>query len=294
MSRKLSGVLFRIGLSLLLLTGLNSCREAVMHNLSESDANRLLTNLDSIQIDSRKVKQPDGKWLVEVPKAKALQAIRFLDQSRLFKDIKPQQAGKASMIVSREEQRAESIRMLSREIEATLTSIDGVLEAHVHLQLPARDPFFGEKVLGGREGSAAVLLVSGKGFSLSKEDVQALIAGAAGIKPEQIAVVLTRSFVQDNKNKVAVGLTTLGKQESPNVGTEEGSVTNRKEWWRRIASLLPKSETVPLQLLLSLFILGVGFLSWSISWRRGRMKKLRGLAGRFSSESVGGEGPYAA
>ena len=288
-ARKVIAATLFCGLSIVLI----GCREAVMHNLSETDANRLLTTLHSIEIDSKKVRQPDGKWLVEVPKTQALQAIRHLEQSRLFRDIRPQQPGKSSMITSREEQRAESVRVLSREIETTLTSIDGVLEARVHLQLPARDPFFGEKILGGGEGSASVLLAAGKDFSLTRDEIQALVSGAAGIKAERIAVVLTHPLVGERKNAEPAGLAPLGKLRIlPGDSKRKGAVRESARYGA-LGELFRKAKTVPVQLILSVMILGAGFVSWWGSWRRGRLRCIRSLAGTGHIESKPGEHSHA-
>lgn len=169
----------------LILTG---CKEKIVHNLSENDANRYLARLDEISAGASKVKQPDGKWSISVDKTKAILAIKHLGDSRMLKSSDAPASEQSSLISSREDQRFKFERALSREIENTLASIEGVLEARVHLNLPGVDPILGHR-LPASKGTGSVLLVIKKDFQLTTEMIADLVSGASGIETGQIAVL---------------------------------------------------------------------------------------------------------
>lgn len=175
------------------------CKEQIIHGLSEPEANKLLTRLHEVNINSEKVRQADGKWTISVASADALPAIRYLDQSRLFRDKSSQPKERSGLVSSREDQRFTFERALSREIEQTLYSMEGVLDARVHLNLPVRDPLFGRRIKDGAPGSGSVLLVAGESFSFSKEDVGEMVGSAAGVNSSRISVLINISENSDFK-----------------------------------------------------------------------------------------------
>jgi type III secretion protein J len=173
------------------MVSLMGCREQIVHNLGEADANRLLTSLSRVSIEAEKVKQADGKWAVAVERSASLRAIDHLDTAHLLRETGENASPKASMISSREDQRFRYERALSGELEATLRNIPGVLEARVHLNLPVVDPLFGQPV-DDKKGSASVLLVN-RSEKLGKEQIAALVSGAAGIPTTLVSVLVSTS-----------------------------------------------------------------------------------------------------
>jgi type III secretion protein J len=179
----------RIALAALL--ALTACRERIVHDLSENEVNRLMTTLSEIPLKSEKIKQADGRWALAVAKRDVMTAIKYLSRARLLQRTTPNRKERGRMIPSREDQRFEFERALSREIEYTLTSVEGVLEARVHLNLPVRDPLFGRPLDEQAGGTASVLLVATPDFALSKEEISLLVSGASGVAPNAIAVLLS-------------------------------------------------------------------------------------------------------
>lgn len=178
-------------LLLFVLLAISACKEQIIHNLSEREANRLLTHLHEADIAPEKVKQPDGQWAIAVSKGKALSAIKFLNDSRLFRETYPSAAKSSSVLSSRENQRFGYERALSSEIEATLSSMQGVLEARVHLNLPVVDPLFGKIVSEKSNISGSVLIITGSNLNLNEEAIAKLVSGAAGIPAKNITVVIS-------------------------------------------------------------------------------------------------------
>lgn len=161
-----------------------------MHNLSESDANRLLTRLHDVSIEAQKEKQPDGNWSISTDSADALRALKYLDDVRFFRRDSIAEESGDSVLASPEERRARTSRLLSREIEASVRSIDGVLEAHVHLNIPSPDPLFGSTA-GEKKGSASVVVTVAPGAQVLAADLQTLVSGATGIASKDIGVLIS-------------------------------------------------------------------------------------------------------
>ena len=180
------------------LVALCGCKEQILHNLAEDEANNFLTKLHAGAIDAEKVRQADGRWALAVEKDAALPALKLLSDSRLLRAAGREPQSKPSMVSSREEQRFQYERSLSSSIEQTLFAIDGVLDARVHLNLPPLDPLFGQP-LSKEAGSASVLLVTSPGVILPEEKVQALVAGASGIAAAKISVLLTPALSEQPK-----------------------------------------------------------------------------------------------
>lgn len=178
-------------LCLVLLT-IVGCREQLIQNVSEQQANRLMTRLNDKEIRSRKRRQAENLWAVEVDQGDLPAAMREMQKLRLIREASPGSSEGASVVSSRDQQRFAFERSLSAEIEQTLSSFDGVLEARTHLNLPQVDPLFG-KVVPGARGSGGVFLIVEGTLKFSREDIAHLVAGAAGIKAEDISVLIEES-----------------------------------------------------------------------------------------------------
>ena len=166
------------------------CKEEIVHNLREAEVNKLITRLYEVQIESEKVKQADGNWALAVNESDAMRAISFLNDTRLVRPKGQSRTQSSSVVSSREDQRFQYERALSTEIERTLSTLDGVLEARVHLNLPPTDPIFGQPVRG-IAGSASVLLVTEEQMSLERNAIAALVSGASGVDVQSISVLLS-------------------------------------------------------------------------------------------------------
>ena len=199
--------------SALLLVG---CREQVVHNLSESEANRVISGLHSVTIASEKHSQSDGLWTVEVDRQDLLPSLQFLETSKVLRSRDEKKREKTSLLSSREEQRFQHERALSNEIEQTIAAIDGVRTARVHLNLPPIDPIFGQP-LARVPGSASVLLSVMSAASISSSEIGSIVSGASGIAIERIAVVIieeSNSEANTETSSYARGLMAKNAQES--------------------------------------------------------------------------------
>ncbi len=178
----------RIGISFVALLALSACQEQIVHDLSEREANKVISHLSLAKLGAQKVIQPDGRWAISVAHDAIVPALTYLDTQRVLasRDVKGP-TGKGSMIPSREEQWFRYERSVAMSIEESLAAIPGVLEARVHVNLPEEDPLFG--VPGRPGGSGSVLLVVEERFVTKDEEIAALVGGAAGIPRDVIRVL---------------------------------------------------------------------------------------------------------
>lgn len=125
--------------SALMLTG---CGESVeLHrNISEQEANEVIAELADKQIRAQKIPGKDGV-AVRVNASDISRAVRTLDAAglpRLARSTLGDVFRKEGVISTPLEERARYIYALSQELESTLSNIDGVIVARVHVVLPER------------------------------------------------------------------------------------------------------------------------------------------------------------
>lgn len=176
-------------LCVFLMTG---CKEQIIHNLEEVDANKMVTALHNAGIEVEKKIQPDGRWSIAVDEKSSMKALRLLEDKRVLRAPSKSSVLKGSVIASREAQKFEYERGLSQEIENTLLSLDGVLEARVHLNLPTPDPLLG-KIAGNTSGTGSVLVVTNGELDLGTEHIAKLVSGASGISADKISVLASKA-----------------------------------------------------------------------------------------------------
>ena len=131
----------RLGAALLCLLVLAGCKEALVSDLSESAANEIVAALLDIGIPASKQYEAEGVTVM-VDASRFAEAIRHLGalglprtQYETFGDVFQGEG----MVPTQTEERARYIYALSQELSSTIASIDGVLEARVHIVLPESD-----------------------------------------------------------------------------------------------------------------------------------------------------------
>lgn len=122
---------------------LGACKQDLHSKLTEGDANEMLGVLLAAGLDAGK-KSPDGKtWTISIEGDQLGEALSVLRSNGL-----PAQAHaslgevfkKDGLISTPTEERVRFIHGVSQELAATLTAIDGVITARVHVVLPNNDP----------------------------------------------------------------------------------------------------------------------------------------------------------
>ena len=172
------------------------CSMPIQHGLDETAANEILTSLERAGIQATKSRDEDGAFTVAVAKTDALRAMELMRSLGLprgpragFGEIYKQ----PSLLPTPTEDRARYVEALAGEIARTLETVEGVVNARVHLVLPEPDPF----AVDGKPrvpAQAAVLLKAraGRPAPIGEQDVRKLVAGSVpGLDPSAVAVVVT-------------------------------------------------------------------------------------------------------
>jgi type III secretion protein J len=178
---------------LLITSLLVACSGAVnlVSGLTEAEANEVLGLLLSADISATKTASKTGVG-IQVEAGSVSAAIDILHRNGLPRERRSKLGDvfkKENLISSPLEERARYLYALSQELEQTLSSIDGVVTARVHVVLPER----AGPLEASTPSSASVFLKFQKGYGVESVvvPVRALVAnGIPGLSPDRVAVVL--------------------------------------------------------------------------------------------------------
>lgn len=176
----------------MLLLGLASCKETLLHNLDERQANQIKVSLARVGIASEKVF--DGtSWAIQVAAENETKALATLEENRLLKrNLEDGLETSQSLIPSREERARAVERQVSIQLEQTLERLPYVLEARVHLSLAV--PNRVELEDKGNSGTASILLIVTPSTIeqqlFHEEKIKKLVAGASGVDVNRVTVVV--------------------------------------------------------------------------------------------------------
>lgn len=185
---------FGVVISLALVGGCAGKVE-LLSSLPEADANEVIAALLNNGIAARKVAGKEGMVGVEIDGGRAAQAVdvlrslglpreRFSGMGQVFK--------KDGLISSPVEERARYLYALSQDLSATLSRIDGVLFARVHLVLPER----GSGSDPNTPSSAAVFIKhrADANVEIFQPQVRRLVANSIpGLASERVSLVFVPS-----------------------------------------------------------------------------------------------------
>ena len=180
-------------LAALLLAGCD--KETTLHSgLAERQANLVMAALLDAGIGCHKSPGEEGTWIVSVVESKFADAVNLLEKAGLPRNDH-QGIGevfkKTGMISSPSEERIRFMDALAQDIAKTISCIDGVVDARVHIVLPENDPFARHAM----PSSAAVAIRSRWDADLTDivPSVKGLVKNAIeGLQYEKIMVTLFR------------------------------------------------------------------------------------------------------
>ncbi|WP_260954410.1 type III secretion system inner membrane ring lipoprotein SctJ [Pseudomonas citri] len=248
----------RLAALLLLSMSIAACgdRMELHRGLSEQDANEVLAELASKHIDAQK-RVDKTSVAVLVAAQDISRAVRVLSAVGLPRDSHSSLGDifrKEGVISSPLEERARYIYALSQELERTLSQIDGVVVARVHVVLPERIAP-GEPV---QPASAAVFIKHREDFDPDsvvpriRSMVASSIPGMAGADEKKLSVV----FVPAETYQAQPDMVSFGSFVIPR---------ERWEFWQLTALLC----TVGLLLFM------IGLFALSPSWRKNLTTRLK-------------------
>ena len=127
----------------LLLAGCD--KDSMLHSgLPERQANLVMAALIDAGIDCHKSPGDEGTWNVTVAESRFADAVNLLEQKglprRSFNGV-AEVFKKTGMISSPTEERIRFMDALAQDLSRTISGIDGVVDARVHVVLPENDPF---------------------------------------------------------------------------------------------------------------------------------------------------------
>ena len=113
-------------------------------NIEEQQANLIVAALLDVGINASKAPGEEGAWNVSVPQNRFAEAANLLEQKglprRTYNGI-GEVFKKTGMISSPSEERIRFMDALAQDLAKTISMIDGVVDARVHVVLPENDPF---------------------------------------------------------------------------------------------------------------------------------------------------------
>lgn len=183
----------------------------LMAAMPEAEANEVLAALLDAGIRVEKIPGKEGNVSLRVEKGQVARAVdtlrarglpreRFARMGEVFK--------KEGLISSPLEERARYLWALSQELAATISQIDGVITARVHIVLPERGSAGDPSI----PSSASVFVKHQPGFSLEPvlPQVRRLITTAIpGLASEKVSVVLVPSLLSAPAASAGAEVTTV-------------------------------------------------------------------------------------
>jgi type III secretion protein J len=161
-------------------------------NLDQQEANRIVATLMRHGIPAERIAGKDGHFSVTVGEKAFAESMRILDENGLphteFKTL-GDVFKKDGLVSSPTQERAQMIFALSQELSRTISGIDGVLSARVHLVLPENDPLRQQLI----PSSASVFIRHRANAAIDNlvPQVKMLVAnGVAGLSYDKVSVVL--------------------------------------------------------------------------------------------------------
>jgi type III secretion protein J len=184
-----------------------ACQSDLYTKLGEAEANEMVALLLRNNISASRAIAKDGTSVVRVEDGYFADAVALLNEAGLprpkfatmgdvFADTK--------LISSPTEERARFIYATSQELSKTLSEIDGVISARVHLVLPKNDPLKEDY----KPSSASVFIKHEAAASVSPllPQIKTLVAnGIEGLTYERVSVVFVAGE-RSSKPSAGVGL----------------------------------------------------------------------------------------
>jgi type III secretion protein J len=171
---------------------------AVLQGVAEPEANRAVAALDQSGIAARKAPEEGGsgsiRFRVSVAPADVARSVTVLHGNGLPRSEEPgfveTFGAQPSLVQSASEERARAAQASAGELARTLESMDGVLDARVHLALPAADDRPLDGTAGPRPGASVLLRHLGPRPPIDEAAIRRLVAGGlVGMRPDDVSVV---------------------------------------------------------------------------------------------------------
>lgn len=198
----------------------------IVSNIPERDGNEVLSVLLNSGINARKVLNKEGLSTIFIDSSQISLAVDILRNHGLpredFQGL-GQVFRKDGMISSPMEEKSRLLFALSEELSQTLSRIDGVIFARVHLVLPDHDPFNDISVVS----SAAVFIKYQKEYNLDilVPPIRKLVARSIpGLTEDRVSVILVpgQNYIRNELKKEEVNA--VSRAPAPSSGSSMNTV----------------------------------------------------------------------
>lgn len=177
----------------LLTLALAACgRGELYSDLSEGHANEMLVVLDASGISGSKSETGEGRFAISVGSDDFADAIAALNAQGYPRDdfaSLGEVFEKEGFVSSPLSERARLMHGLSQELSRTLTALDGVVVARVHLAIPQHDPLSENP----KPSSASVFIKHRAGVDMAGDTAQIkalVVNGVEGLSPDNVTVAM--------------------------------------------------------------------------------------------------------
>lgn len=191
---------------------LAGCDTQLLANLNERDANQVLAVLLRADIDAHKESNDVGKtWVIKVPDSRVVQSLdllranglpqtRYANLGEMFK--------KDGLISTPVEERVRFVYGVSQELADTLSKMDGVITARVHIVMPQNDPL----ALTTKPSSASVFVKHRAGFAVATQaaPIKNLVAHSVeGLQYDAVSVTFVEADPPPTPPEVLGGISSI-------------------------------------------------------------------------------------
>jgi type III secretion protein J len=175
------------------------CKTPLYTNLSEREANTLLSALLHRGIAAERVVQKDGRLTVNVDEERFADAITVLEQAGL-----PEQTFATlgdvfksnGLVSSPTQERAQLIYALSEELAHTVSQVDGVLSARVHVVLPDNDLL--KRAIAPSSASVFIRYEDGLDINALIPQIKTLVAnGISGLGYDGVSIIPIKAAARE-------------------------------------------------------------------------------------------------
>jgi type III secretion protein J len=194
---------------MLLLSGCG--QQEVYSKLTENSANEMISVLSQNGIEASKVTGEKENWSISVKSndfARAVETLRTHGLPHENYDSLGTVFKKEGFTSTPLEERARLIYGLSQELSHTISEIDGVVQARVHLTMPEADPLSRE----AKPSAASVFVKYRTGFDLRGQTgaIKALVTNSIdGLTYDRVSIIMVPAqalpSVASAQNTIAVG-----------------------------------------------------------------------------------------
>jgi type III secretion protein J len=170
---------------------LQACNTELYTNLNEREANGMIATLQERGIPASRLAQKNGQMTVVVDDTRFAEAVKLLNENGFPKDRFATMGDvfkRDGLVASPVQERAQMVYALSEELSRTVSEIDGVLSARVHVVLPENDPLRRDLV----PSSASVFIRHEASLAINGliPQIKTLVSNSiAGLSYEKVSVV---------------------------------------------------------------------------------------------------------